>query len=498
MAELVVGLDIGTTATKAIVVDPAVGVLAEASTPAILRCPHAGWAEEDPQEWWENVRRLVPEVLRKANVAPSSVRALGVSGMVPALICLDEAGRPIRPSIQQNDARAVQEIAEFRDVLSSPEILLRTGARISQQSIGPKVLWLRRNEPDTIARTRSICGSYDFIVRRFVGGHVVEANWALESGLYDLRVGEWGEDLCRAFGVERSWLGTVRTSSEVVGEVRTSECPELAGAAVVAGCADHVASAFCAGLHGPGDLVVELGGAGNILVVSPYPVVDDRLYLDFHLKPGQFVPNGCMATTGSLLRWFQRELAAGADLETLDREAEAAGVGAEGLVALPYFLGEKTPINDPLARGVFAGLHLRHTRGHLFRALLEGVAFAVLHHVEVLVDLGVRPTRVCLTGGGSRSSLWRQIFADVLNLRVERTDCGSGAALGAAFGAAVGAGLIADWSGIESMVGFIGPAEPNRGRHARYREMFEIYRSLYPALLQQQHTLARLSLPCRV
>jgi len=495
MADLVLGLDIGTTATKAMVVDPTAGVLAEASMPAMLRSPHAGWAEEDPQEWWEYVRWLVPEVLRRANVGASSVRALGVSGMVPALICLDEAGRPIRSSIQQNDSRAAQEIAEFRDALSSLEILRRTGAQISQQSIGPKVLWLRRNEPGTIARTRSICGSYDFVVRRFVGGHVVEANWALESGLYDFRVGEWGEDLCRAFGVERSWLGTVRTSSEVVGKVRNPEFPELAGTAVVAGCADHVASAFCAGLHGPGDLVVELGGAGNILVVSPYPVVDERLYLDFHLIPGQFVPNGCMATTGSLLRWFQRELAGGADLETLDREAEAAGVGAGGLVALPYFLGEKTPINDPLARGVFAGLHLSHTRGHLFRALLEGVAFAVMHHVEVLVDLGVRSTRVCVTGGGARSSLWCQILADVLNLRVERTNCASGAALGAAFAAGVGAGLIADWSSIESLVGFAGPIEPNPGHHALYCEMFEIYRSLYPALLHPQHALARLSLP---
>jgi len=163
-------------------------------------------------------------------------------------------------------------------------------------------------------------------------------------------------------------------------------------------------------------------------------------------------------------------------------------------VALPYFLGEKSPINDPLARGVFVGLHLGHTRGHLFRALLEGVAFAIMHHVEVLADLEMRPGRVRLTGGGARSSLWRQILADVLNLTVERAECASGAALGAAFAAGVGTGLIADWSGIESLVGFTGAAEPDAGRHARYREMFEIYRSLYPALLKQQHALARLSL----
>ena len=166
------------------------------------------------------------------------------------------------------------------------------------------------------------------------------------------------------------------------------------------------------------------------------PIIDERLYLDFHLIPGVFVPNGCMATTGSLLRWFQRELAAGTDLEALDREAAAVGIGAGGLVALPYFLGEKTPINDPLARGVFAGLHLGHTRGHLFRALLEGVGFAVLQHLEVLRDLGLCPECVRLTGGGARSALWRQILADVLNRPVECACHLSGSALGAAFAAA--------------------------------------------------------------
>ena len=322
----------------------------------------------------------------------------------------------------------------------------------------------------------------------------MEANWALESGLYDLDAATWAGDLCEAAGVERSWLGSIRRSSDKIGEVHARDLPGLSGATVVTGCADHVASAFAAGLVTPGDLVVELGGAGNILVASPRPMVDERLYLDFHVIPGLFVLNGCMASTGSLLRWFQRELAGNAAIETLDSEAAAAGIGAGGVVALPYFLGEKTPLNDVLARGVFAGLHLGHTRGHLFRALLEGVAYALQHHVEVLNELGIRPTRVRLTGGGARSWLWRRIIADVLNLPVERVELGSGAALGGAFAAGIGTGLISDWADIASLVRVGDRIDPDPANRGRYREMFDIYRSLYPAIADHLHALARLSL----
>jgi hypothetical protein len=181
--------------------------------------------------------------------------------------------------------------------------------------------------------------------------------------------------------------------------------------------------------------------------------VDERLYLDHHLVPGVWVPNGCMATTGSLVRWFQREIAAGAPLEALDAEAADAGPGAGGLVLTPYFLGEKTPLNDPLARGIVVGLHLGHRRGHLFRAVLEGVAFAFRHHVDVLRELGVRAQRVSLTGGCASSALWRQIIADVLALPVVRRDNRSGAALGAAFAAGMGAGVLGSWSDITRLAG---------------------------------------------
>ncbi len=223
------------------------------------------------------------------------------------------------------------------------------------------------------------------------------------------------------------------------------------GTPVVAGSADHVASAFAAGLVRDGDLLVKLGSAGDILLSSDELLVDERLYLDFHLVPGKYLPNGCMASSGTFIRWFQRELANGLPLEQLDAEALDAGPGAGGIVALPYLLGEKTPINDPSARGAFVGLHLGHERGHLFRAVLEATAFGFRHHLDVFAELGRAPRRVRVTNGGARSRLWKQVVADVLQLRLDTVVGGTGSELGAAYAAGVGAGLIDSWDGIRGV-----------------------------------------------
>jgi xylulokinase len=503
MSGLLLAIDVGTTATKCLLLDPERGVVAERERPVTLSSARPGWAEEDPEAWWANVVGLVPEVLAAAGGRP--VAAVGVTGMVPALVCLDAGGRPLRASIQQNDARADREIAELRDALAGAGVLQRTGSPVTQQSVGPKLLWLRRHEPGVIARTASVCGSYDFIAGRLTGGApaaaaaagppaaAVEANWALESGLYDFRAGAWALDICRACGADPGWLGRVTPAGSVVG-VAGRAVPQLAGVPVVTAGADHVAGAFAAGLVDPGDLVVELGGAGNILAGTPEPVIDPRLYLDHHLVPGRWVPNGCMAATGSLVRWFQREIAGGAPLELLDAEAAEAGAGAGGLVLTPYFLGEKTPLNDPLARGTLVGLHLGHRRGHMFRAVLEGVAFAFRHHVDVLRELGVPAERVNLTGGGSRSALWRQIIADVLAMPVVRRDHRSGAAVGAAFAAGMGAGVLGSWGDIARLAGAGETVRPAPGTAQRYDDLYAVYRSLYPALLSQQHALARVPL----
>jgi len=311
----------------------------------------------------------------------------------------------------------------------------------------------------------------------------VEANWALESGLYDLETEGWAGDLVEASGADPSRLPPVRRPDEVVGTVTEEAAAQTgfrAGTPVVAGSADHVASAFAAGVFEEGDLLVKLGGAGDILLATEEPLVDPRLYLDFHLVPDRYLPNGCMAATGSLIRWFQDRVAGGASLGELDREAAAVAPGADGIVVLPYFLGEKTPINDPEARGAFVGLHLGHERGHLFRAVLEATGFGFRHHVDVFAELGHPPRRLRVTDGGARSDVWTQVVADIVGMPLERLPTAGGSATGVAFAAGMGIGVFSAWKEIERFVEVAGSVEP-RDREA-YEKPYRTYRALYPAL----------------
>jgi xylulokinase len=474
---VLLGIDIGTTATKAVVLDPDYGPVAEAEREVNLRSPHPGWAEEDTGQWWDNVCQLAKELAANREVA-----AVGFSGMVPCVILLDDAGEVIRPSIQQNDARAVEEIEQLRDRLADVRVLERTGSPVTQQSVGPTLMWLATHEPEAWAAARTVLGSYDLMAYRLTGKRGVERNWALESGLYDLGTGTWAPDIVEAAGADPSLLPEIRRPDALAGEVTEAAGATglRAGTPVVAGSADHVASAFTAGIVEEGDLLVKLGGAGDILLSTEEPMIDPRLYLDFHLIPDRYLPNGCMAASGSLIRWFQAHAAGGASLAELDREAEDAGPGAGGIVALPYFLGEKTPINDPGARGAFVGLHLGHGRGHLFRAVLEAIAFGFRHHVDVFVERGHPPRRVRVTNGGARSRVWPQVTADVLGLPLERLAVTGGSALGAAFAAGMGVGIFSDWKEVERFVQLTDVVEPRE--HDAYERPYRTYRALYPAL----------------
>ena len=474
----ILGIDIGTTSTKAILFDSDEGVVAEAERDTGLISRHAGWAEEDAGLWWANVCELVRELAVGRTIA-----AVGVTGMVPCVVLTDRQGRLLRPSIQQNDARAVDEIAELRSSFDADRILARTGSPITQQSVAPTLLWLARHEPEVWSQAALVQGSYDFIVSRLTGAAGVEANWAVESGLFDLETNSWAEDMLSTAGIPSHLLPPVRQPLDIAGVVTEKAAVETglkAGVPVMTGVADHVAAAFAAGVIDEGELLIKLGGAGDILMATDTPLIDERLFFDLHVIPGKYLPNGCMATSGSLVRWFQRELAQGCPLRDLDDEAEAIAPGAEGVLALPYFLGEKTPLNDPNARGAFVGLHLGHTRAHLYRAVLEAVAYGFRHHVDVFTELGHTPTRVRVSDGGAKSPIWTQIIADVLDTPIEIVGGQGGAAVGAAYVAGMAVGAFSDWRDIERFVTVTGTVKPQPADV--YERGYRAYRSLYPAL----------------
>jgi len=475
---LLLGIDVGTTATKAVLFDSDSGPVAEAERPSQLVSRHPGWAEEDTAVWWQNVSEICREL------APGrDIRGVGISGMVPCTILLDERMRPLRWSIQQNDARTSAEVAELQRALAGRQVLERTGSAITQQSTGPRLLWLARHEPEIWRQTRAIVGSYDLIASRLTGSLAVESNWALETGLYEFETGSWANDVITECGASVHQLPPIRRPHEIVGTVTSEAAAETGlavGTPVVAGSADHIGSTFASGVLRQGDLLIKLGGAGDIMLAVDHPSVDDRLYLDFHLIPGRFVMSGCMATSGSLIRWFQAQSAPGIDLDTLDAEAEAAGPGAGGVVVLPYFLGEKTPIQDPDATGAFVGLRLDHNRGHLFRAVLEATAFGFRHHLDVLREHGYQVARARVTDGGARSRVWTSIIADVLGLTLEKVSIRSGSAVAAAYAAGMGVGAFQDWYDIERFVTVSEVVEPCA--RAVYDTNYSTYRALYPAL----------------
>jgi xylulokinase len=493
--EYVIGVDVGTTGVKAVAVTRGGAVISEAEAEHHLSSPFPGWAEENPEDWWQNVLKTVGQVIRGVG---RGARAIGVSGMVPALVLLDGRGEILRPSIQQNDARTAEELAWLRAALDEEAFFQETGQTINQQIVPPKLLWLRRHEPEIYRQIRWILGSYDFITHRLSGILSVEQNWALEAGFLRAEDRQWYLPMFQASGITPEYVPPVRQPHEIVGGslADIEEATGLPrGTPVVAGSADHIAAALAAGLTRPGDLVLKFGGAGDALYCVDRFTPDRRLFLDYHDIPGLYVLNGCMAASGSLIKWFRdqfaKELSGLNDAyERLDREAADVPPGSGGLVVLPYFLGEKTPLFDPLARGVIAGLTLSHTRAHVFRAFLEAVVYGFAHHVEILKELGYPVGRVLVMDKGAQSPLWRQITSDVLGLPVYHLAGGhTGSAYGVAYVAGVAAGFW-DWRHIEQIVSVRAVHEPDEAAHSTYRDLYRVYRELYPHLREDLHRLS--------
>ncbi len=494
------GLDVGTTSLKTAICDQDGKIVYTASREQHLHSEHPGWAEEDPHQWWENAKASLRKSLQDTGIPPEEIKAVGVAGMVPALVLLDEGGRVLRRSIQQNDARTTKEIRFLKETLEEDAFFRTTGGSINQQLIGPKVLWLKEHEPDVYRRTATICGSYDYVNFKLTGRHVLEHNWALESGLLNIATKTWEWDLAEACSVKPEWLSDVVPSAEVIGEI-TREAAEATGlregTPVVGGVADHVASAFAAGLKEEGDLNVKLGGAGDILYSLDRLVTDRRLFIDYHVRDGKYMINGCMASSGSLIRWFRDEFCQHEVSELLregdgrsvfaylDARAERVPPGAGGVVVLPYFLGAKTPLHDPSARGVVFGLGLNHSKAHVYRALLEGVAYEFKHHVEVLHERGLEIKNVVATDGGAASLTWRQILADVLGEPLAHIAQHPGSSLGAAFVAGRAVGGYASWHEIDKFVKVESVVEPNPNRTEVYEKHYRIYRGLYEDLRER-------------
>jgi len=489
MSFYTIGIDIGTTGTKAVLMEVGGGVVASANAATDLHSEKAGWAEADTNQWVSNVHTTVRELVDFGHCEPESILALSTTGMVPAVVLLGHDGAPLHRALLQNDARAVHQISDLAHELESLDIVGDTGSSLSQQSVAPTARWFQENLPDTWAAASHIVGSYDLVLMALGARPHVERNWALESGLYFID-GRPHSAILSAAGIKPEQLPEVASAGDVVGGLAAEHAIAMGlpvGTPLVVGGADHVLSAYSAGVSGEGDWLVKLGGAGDILVATNTPLIDSRLYLDAHPIEGTWLPNGCMATSGSLIRWFQN-LTGITDLAQMDLQAEAREPAS--VLCLPYFLGEKSPLHDPNLRGAFFGMHLGTTKADLYRSVLEAIAFGFRHHVEVFSERGVQFKRAMVTNGGSKSTLWKQIHADVLGVDLHPIVNHPGASLGAAVIAGVGVGKIESLSSIGDYVTLGPTVVPQQGNLEIYDRAFQEWRDFAETTAPIAHQLS--------
>ena len=489
-ARAVLGIDVGTTAVKAVVVDESGAVLADADAEQPLSVPRPGWAEQDPETWWSSTRRAVAAALADLRRAPRSVEiaAAGLSGQMHSSVFLDAALDVIRPALLWNDTRTTAECREVTDTLG-PDGLRRTvGNRALEGFTAPKLLWLRRHEPDNYERLRHLLLPKDYIRYRLTGELATEPSDAAGTLLFDVRGRRWSGEVLDALDVDRGILPEVTGSADVSGRLTPRAAGTLglpAGLPVVGGGADNAAGAVGSGVVGQGTVQASIGTSGTMLMPAATPTVDDemRLHTFCHCAPGAWYLMGVILSAGSAMRWLRDTVSPGASYETLTAEAAEVPPGSGGLYFLPYLTGERTPHNDPAARGVFFGLHLGHTRAHLVRAVMEGVCFAMRDSLELMRPFADDIGHIRAIGGGARSGLWRQMQADVFGAPVAGMGEGGGPAYGAAALAAVGAGMFgAVGEAIDAWVSTQDVADPARAEVRRYDDLYEEWRSLYPAL----------------
>jgi xylulokinase len=454
--EALIGLDVGTSGVKAVAISPDGELLASAEEGYALSSPHAGWSEQNPEDWW----RAAQSCLARLPAGP-----VGLAGQMHGLVVLDADDTVLRPAILWNDQRTAAECAEIEERIGLERLIELTGNRALTGFTAPKLLWLRRHEPDVYARIAHVLLPKDYVRFRLTGERAIDAAEASGTLLFDVGRRRWSTDVCNALEIPREWLPASHESTEI------------------AGAGDQAAAALGVGIAAPGALSVVLGTSGVVFAVLPAyaPDAQARVHVFCHAVPDTWHAMGVMLSAAGSAAWLRGVL--GAEYAQLDAEAERWSPGVDGLLFAPYLAGERTPHADPDVRGAFTGLSLHHDRGALWRAALEGAAFGLRDSLELLRALGVDPAIARVSGGGARSALWLRIVASVLGVPLEQTASPEGSAFGAALLAGVRAGTFADaQDAIARCVRVTGRVEPEWN----YDDAYDRFRLLYPTLKETQ------------
>lgn len=485
---LVLGLDVSTTATKAILIDETGAVRGIGAAEYEYEVPRPLWSEQDPDLWWQGAIAAIGGALTSAEATGRDIQAVGLTGQMHGLVLLDGHDDVLRPAILWNDQRTAAECDLIRAAIGPQRLIEITGNDALTGFTAPKIVWVREHEPETWRRIAHILLPKDYVRLRLTGEHAMDKADSSGTLLFNLRSREWSEEICAALEIDPGWLPPTYEGPTVTGRIsdRAGSLTGLApGTPVVAGGGDQSANAVGVGAVKPMTMALSLGTSGVVFASTDEPSYEPagRVHAFCHAVPGRWHMMSVMLSAGGSLRWFRDTLAPGTAFTDLVAEAAEAPAGSDGLFFLPYLSGERSPHPDPLARGAFVGLTIRHDRRHLTRAVLEGVAFGLRDGLDLMLAAGVHPPRSILaSGGGIASALWRQILVDVLQAEIVTPSTQEGAAYGAAVLAAVGAGWFATVDeACASMVSAVPSATPGPDV-ARYAALHDIYGRLYPAL----------------
>ena len=469
-----VGIDIGTTSTKAVAIEPASGrVLSVAESPHPVSSPHPGWMEQGPDAWVAGTRT----VLDRIRTEVTEILGIGFSGQMHGLVCLDARGAVIRPAILWNDQRSAPQCAALESGDGRDRLVRLTGNRALPGFTAPKLLWMREREPAEYARIRQIALPKDYVRDRLTGGHRSDVADASGTLLLDVAERRWSAELLAELDIPPSWLPELVESCDAVGSFE--------GVPVAAGAGDQPAAAAGGGITGPGPLSVVLGTSGVVLAATDRFLADPegRVHAFCHAAPERWLVMGVMLAAAGSLAWYHDTLLPRVDYDAMLGEAESVPPGCDGLLFLPYLAGERTPHFNSEARGAFCGLSVTHGRGALTRAVLEGVAFGLRDCLDTVRAVGATADRGRVSGGGSRSRLWLQTVASVLELPLEVMATDQGSAFGAALLGGVAAGVYADLDeAAATCVRVTDVVEPVAAWIEPYREARARFRACYPAL----------------
>ena len=492
------GIDVSTTATKALLVDGAGRVAGTETTAYEFQTPRPLWSEQDPALWWEGAVNSIRRLLARRDIAGSAVAAIGLSGQMHGLVLLDAAGTVLRPAILWNDQRTAAQCDVIRQRVGRERLIQITGNDALAGFTAPKIMWVREHEPEVYARARHLLLPKDYVRYRLTGEYALDRAGGAGTLLFDLEQRTWSEEMVAALEIPRAWLPPTYEGPQITGRVSEAAAAASglrAGTPVVAGGGDQAAQAVGAGAVEPGLVALTLGTSGVVFAPTEAPLIEaeGRLHAFCHALPDRWHLMGVMLSAAGSLQWYRDTLAPQASFDELVAEAGEVPPGSEGLFFLPYLTGERTPYPDPDARAGWIGLTRRHGRPHMTRAVLEGVAYGLKDNFRLVQETGLgQILQVRVSGGGARSALWRQILADVLNTELVTVNTTEGAAFGAALLAATGAGAFpAVATACKTVVQVTGRTEPGQDV-ARYGDNYLVYRELYPALRDTFHEITAL------